>query len=78
MILSGLGIYAALSAITYLLFQEFSFRHSIFLLVVAILSISSSALFERKRMYLRSVGLFSIATWSLLLIRLLIDTATRI
>lgn len=53
MILSGLGIYAALSAITYLLFQEFSFRHSIFLLVVAILSISSSALFERKRMYLR-------------------------
>lgn len=78
MILSGLGIYAALSAITYLLFQEFSFRHSIFLLVVAFLSISSSALFERKRMYLRSVGLFSIATWSLLLIRLLIDTATRI
>lgn len=77
-ILSGMGIYVVLSVITYLLFQEFSFRHSIFLLLIAILSVSSSFLFECKRTYVKSVVLFVLSTWSVLLIRLLIDTNTRI
>lgn len=70
--------YIVLTAVTSLLMQEFSPRHTIFLLVDSLLFFGGAALFQDKKQYYKGVAVLMMVFGSVFIIRAITPTAIKV